>query len=86
MDTVEFRGNSGDLGRFARGVLKQTVVIDELSPFEHRMRWDAGGNSGFGSTTALRSGLKLSAAKLRWEHPWSFQFRDVPTPLKFMLC
>jgi len=64
MDSVEFRGEPGDLERFGRHVLKRTVTIDELSPFEHRMRWDAHGNAGFSSSTCLRSGIKLNATKL----------------------
>lgn len=85
MDSVEFRGNPGDLERFARQVLKQSATIDELSPFEHRIRWEAGGSSGFSSATDLRSGLKLSATKVSWDRPWAFRFRDAAAPLKFML-
>jgi AraC-like DNA-binding protein len=86
MDSVTFQGNQRDLDRFALHVLKQTVAIDELSPFEHRMRWNTGGNAGFGSTMNLRSGLKLSATQLRWDQPWAFQLRDTTTSLKFMLA
>ena len=85
MDSVEFRGDPRDLERFALHVLKQTATIDELSPIEHRLRWDTGGNSGFASATDLRSGLKMSATKISWDRPWAFQFRDAATPLKFML-
>jgi AraC-like DNA-binding protein len=82
---VEFRGDAGDLDRFARHVLKHTVTFEELSPIERRMRWDMGGTAGFGGTMDLRSGLKLTATRMRWEQPWAFQFRDAVTPLKFML-
>jgi AraC-like DNA-binding protein len=85
MGVVEFQGNQRDLDRFALNVLKQTVTIDETGPFEHRMRWDTGGSAGFGSTMDLRSGLKLSATKLRWGRPWAFQLREAAIPLKFML-
>ncbi|HKQ70401.1 MAG TPA: AraC family transcriptional regulator [Polyangiaceae bacterium] len=82
---MEFRGDPGDLQRFARHVLKRTVTIDALSPFEHRMRWDMYGNAGSSSSTRLRSGVKLNATKLSWDRPWAFQFRDAATPLKFLL-
>jgi AraC-like DNA-binding protein len=85
MNSVEFRGNPSDLERFAHHVLKQTATMDELSPFEHRMRWDIGGSSGVARAMDLRSGLKLSATKISWERPWAFQLRDAATPLKFML-
>ena len=85
MDSLEFRGNPKDLERFALHVLKQTATIDEPGPFEHRMRWDAGGNSGFACATDLRSGIKLTATKISWDQPWAFRFRDAATPLKFML-
>lgn len=85
MDAVEFQGNSGDLERFARDVLKYSATIDQLSPFEHRMRWNIAGNSGSGRTMHLRSGLTLSATQVRWQDPWAFQFREAATPLKFML-
>ncbi|HEY0714994.1 MAG TPA: AraC family transcriptional regulator [Polyangia bacterium] len=85
MDRVEFQGNQRDLDRFALNVLKRAVTIEALSPFEHRMRWDAGGSAGIGSTMNLRSGLKLSGTKLRWEQPWGFQLRDTAPSLKFML-
>jgi hypothetical protein len=45
---VEFRGDAGDLDRFARHVLKHTVTCEELRPIERRMRWDMGGTAGFG--------------------------------------
>jgi AraC-like DNA-binding protein len=85
MESVEFKGDHGDLERFARHVLKQSVTVDELSPFEHRMRWDAHGSAGFSSSTSLRSGLRLSATKLSWDGPMAFQFRAAAAPLKFML-
>jgi AraC-like DNA-binding protein len=85
MDSVEFEGNRRDLDRFAQHVLKRTVTIDEVSPFERRMRWDAGGSAGSGTTMELRSGLKLTATSLRWERRWAFQLRDAATPLKFMV-
>jgi len=85
MESVEFRGEPGDLRRFAGQVLKRTVSIEALSPFEHRMRWDAHGNAGSSSATSLRSGVKLSITKLSWDRPWAFQFRDAATPLKFLL-
>lgn len=85
MDRVDFQGNPGDLKRFADRVLKRTVHIDTLSPSEHRMRWDANGSSGSSSSTSLHSGIKLNATQLRWEHPWTFQFRDGATPFKFLL-
>jgi AraC-like DNA-binding protein len=85
MDSVEFRGDSSDLERFALRVLKQTVTIDEVSPFEQRMRWDTAGNLGFSSAMTLRSGLKLNVTKLRWDRPWAFQLLNGATPLKFML-
>lgn len=85
MRAVEFRGNERDLDRFARGVLQQTVTIETPNPFEHRMRWDTGGCSGFGRTVQLRSGLKLTTSGLRWDQPWGFQLREAGTGLKFML-
>lgn len=85
MDSVEFRGNPRDLDRFARGVLKQSVTIETPTPFEHRMRWDTGGCSGFGGSVRLRSGLSLSATRLRWDQPWAFQLRETGASLKFML-
>lgn len=85
MDAVEFRGNPGDLERFASHGLKHTVQMDQPSPFEHRIRWDAGGRSGFGSTADLRPGIKLSATRIGWDHPWGFGIHEAPTPLKFML-
>jgi AraC family transcriptional activator of pyochelin receptor len=85
MDAVEFRGNPGDLERFASHGLKHTVTMDQPGPFEHRIRWDAGGRSGFGSTAELRSGIKLSATRLGWDQPWGFGIREAATPLKFML-
>jgi AraC-like DNA-binding protein len=86
MDRVEFRGNPGDLERFATNVLKQSAMVEELSPFEHRLRWETRAGGGYGSTTHLRSGLKLAAAKLSWDDPWAFQIQEAATPLKFMLC
>lgn len=83
---MEFRGEPSDLERFALDVLKRPVAFERPSPLEYRMRWDAGGTEGFGSTTTLRSGLQLATARLAWDRPWAFQFRDQPTPLKFMLC
>jgi AraC-like DNA-binding protein len=85
MDSVEFRGNRGDLGRFARQVLKHAVTIDQPSPFEQRIRWDFGDRTGFGSAASLSSGIKLSTAKLSWAEPWAFATREAATPLKFML-
>ena len=85
MDSVEFHGNSGDMERFARGALKRTVTFDQPSPFEQRMRWNVGGQSGWSSSTRLQSGLALSTTKLIWDQPWGFQFRDAPTALKFMV-
>lgn len=85
MDAVEFRGNPGDLERFASHGLKHSVEMDQPSPFEHRIRWDAGGRTGFGSTADLRSGIKLSATRLGWDHPWGFGIHEAATPLKFML-
>jgi len=85
METVEFRGNKGDLGRFARHALKQAAVMDQPSPFERRIRWDAADRVGFGSTVDLRSGIKLATAKLSWSDPWAFRTREAATPLKFML-
>ncbi|HEY8947163.1 MAG TPA: AraC family transcriptional regulator [Polyangiaceae bacterium] len=85
MDSVEFQGDARDLERFAQGVLKQTVFVDEPSPREHRMRWRAGGSAGFASVAEFCSGLKLSASRHTWDQPWRFQFRDARTPLKFML-
>lgn len=86
MRAVEFRGDRDDLERFARSVLKRAVTIDAPSPFEHRMRWDAEGTGGFGTTLDLRSGIKLAGAKLRWDRPWAFRFSDAATPLKLMVC
>jgi AraC-like DNA-binding protein len=85
MESVEFRGEPGDLRRFARHVLKRTVTIDTPSPFELGMRWDAQGNGGSSTTMRLRSGIKLNVTKLNWDRPWAFQFRDTATPLKFLL-
>lgn len=85
MDSVEFEGNQRDLDRFAHHVLKQPVTIAEPSRFEHRIQWDVGGSAGVGSTMDLRTGLKLSATKLRRDRPWAFQLREAATPLKFML-
>jgi AraC-like DNA-binding protein len=86
MDSVEFRGNPGDLERFTVNVLKQVATVEALGPFEHRVSWEMGGSAGFGSTAELRSGLKLASAKLRWERPWAFRLSEAKTPLKFMLC
>jgi AraC-like DNA-binding protein len=85
MELVEFQGNSGDLERFARHGLNQTATVDQPSPFEHRLVWDAGDRRGFGSTAALSSGIKLSVARLGWTEPWAFRTREFATPLKFML-
>jgi AraC-like DNA-binding protein len=85
MNSVEFRGEPGDLERFAHHVLKRGVAVDELNPSEHRMCWDAQGQSGFSSSTRLRSGVRLSATRLRWDSPWAFQFQEEATPLKFLL-
>ncbi|HKO47869.1 MAG TPA: AraC family transcriptional regulator [Polyangiaceae bacterium] len=85
MESVEFRGEPGDLRRFARHVLKRTITVDQLSPFEFRMRWAAHGNSGSSSTVCLRSGIKLNTTKLSWDRPWAFRFRNPATPLKFLL-
>ena len=85
MESVEFRGNSGDLGRFARQVLKHSVIVERPSPFEQRIRWDSGDRSGFGSAVSLSSGIKLSTANLSWTEPWAFATREAATPLKFML-
>lgn len=57
MDFVQFQGNDRDLDRFAGDVLKGSVAIDELSPFERRMSWGLMGSSGFSSATTLRSGI-----------------------------
>jgi AraC-like DNA-binding protein len=85
MDSLEFRGNPGDLEQFALHVLKHAATIDVLSPFEHCMRWDGGGNAGLSRAMDLRSGLKLNATKFNWDRPWAFQMRDTAAPLKFML-
>lgn len=83
--TVEFRGDPGDLERFARDVLGRSIAVDELGRFERRLRWDAGDSAGSTSSTRLRSGLALSATTLRWERPWAFRFVQAATPLKFHL-
>lgn len=85
MNAVEFQGNPRDLDRFALHVLKQAVTVQELSPFEHRLRWDTAGSAGVGSTMRLRSGIKLSATNIRWDQPWSFQLRETTPSLKFMM-
>lgn len=85
MTSVEFRGEPGDLERFAHHVLKRTVTIEAPSPLEHHMRWDAHGNAGFSSSTCLSSGIKLNATKISWDRPWAFQFHNAATPLKFLL-
>lgn len=66
-------------------MLKRTVSIDDVSPLEQRMSWDAHGSAGSSSSTRLRSGLTLSATHLRWDQPWAFRLRDTATPLKFLL-
>ena len=86
MVSRESGSNPGDLQRFALDVLKRPIGIDQLSQFEQRIRWDADGTRGFGGTAELRSGIKLSTTKLNWDRPWAFQFLDVVTPLKFILC
>jgi len=86
VDSVEFRGNGGDLDRFARNVLKQTVTFEQPSPFERRIRWELGESRGFGSAADLSSGIKLSTAKLDWGPPWALKTREAPTPLKIMLA
>ncbi|HEX6277479.1 MAG TPA: helix-turn-helix transcriptional regulator [Polyangiaceae bacterium] len=83
---MAFRGDPGDLERFAANVLKHGGKLEELSPFEHRLSWETPAGSGYGSTTQLRSGVKLAAAKLSWDQPWTFQIHETVTPLKFMLC
>lgn len=85
MNSVQFRGNAGDMERFARDALKRAVSFDEPSPFERRMSWNIDDQAGFSSSTRLQSGLALSTTKLAWEQPWTFQFGDAPNPLKFML-
>ncbi|WP_437744981.1 AraC family transcriptional regulator [Sorangium sp. So ce1504] len=83
--SVDFRGEPGDLTRFAQRVIQSSPQIEEPSPFEHRMRWDRHGNAGSTGSIRLRSGIRLSTTRLRWEQPWGFQFRTAATPLKFNL-
>ena len=86
MDAVEFQGDARDLDRFALHVLKQSIAVETVSPFEHSMRWDTAGCSGIGRIVDLRSGLKLSATTLRWDRPWEFRIHEPASPLKFMLA
>jgi AraC family transcriptional activator of pyochelin receptor len=85
MESVEFQGNQEDLSRFARQVLRQKVTIDQPSPCERRIRWDGAERTGFGSAAELRSGIKMSTARLGWAHPWAFRTREAVTPLKLMI-
>lgn len=85
MDSVRFDGSNQDLERFARGVLKRSVIIDAPSAFERRMNWDVAGQSGFSSSTALRSGILLSATKFRWEQKSSMFINHGTSKLKFVL-
>lgn len=85
MARVEFRGDRGDLERFARGALDGAVAVDDVSAFERRMTWDTAASSGFSSATHLRSGIALVATKLRWERPATLTVHQAPTALKFVL-
>lgn len=85
MSSVEFRGNARDLDRFAQGVLKGAVAIEQLGAFERRMSWNVGASSGFSSAMALRSGIALVSTKLCWQQPSALSIRQAPTPLKFVL-
>lgn len=85
MDCVEFDGKSCELLSFAHQLLKHSATIEDVGPFERRLRWEAGGTNGFGSSSTLRTGLKVNVTRLSWDRPWAFELLDAPTPLKFTL-
>lgn len=85
MKSVPIDGGGDELERFSERVFQGASSIESLSPFERRLRWDVLGQTGMSSATALRSGIALSATKLRWERSWSMAIDHAPSALKFML-
>jgi AraC-like DNA-binding protein len=82
---MQLDGSDQDVDRFARLMQDGGGGIELLSPFERRMSWDILGLSGSLSSTNLRSGIALSAARLRWEQSSSMVVHHSPAQLEFVL-
>lgn len=86
MSTAELRDDASDMERFAARVLRYSVSYERVSQFERSVRWGFPGSKGCNRTIALRSGIELNLTQLAWERPWTFQFNDTATALKFQLA
>jgi AraC family transcriptional activator of pyochelin receptor len=73
-----------DLQRFAEKV-RGGASIEALSPTESRVRWHMLDRSGQTQIAALRSGISLMTAQVRWDRPWSLAVNQGASPIKFML-
>ena len=82
---MQLDGSHQDVDRFAQLLQDGGVGIELLSPFERRMSWDLFGYSGSLSATSLRSGIALTAARLRWEQSSVMVFDNSPSRLEFVL-
>jgi len=82
---MQLDGSDQDVDRFAQLLQDGGVGIELLSPFERRMSWDLFGYSGSLSATNLRSGIALTAARLRWEQSSVMVFDNSPSRLEFVL-
>lgn len=85
MDSMRLEGSDTDLDQFAQNVLKGSVSIESLSPFERRVQWALAGNTGRVSAAQLRSGITLSAATLRWEQLSAMAVHHSPSVLEFVV-
>jgi AraC-like DNA-binding protein len=74
-----------DLQRFADGMQRGAAIIERLSAAEQRVRWRTQDRAGHTQVAALRSGMSLMTARVRWERPWSMAVAQPPSRLKLML-
>ncbi|XXY47715.1 AraC family transcriptional regulator [Sorangium sp. So ce269] len=85
MGAVTTDGSETDLDRFAARVLSGSTAVETLSPVERQVRWDIMDRSGFTRSIALRSGIGLTVAKLRWERAWSMALDQGASRLKLVV-
>ncbi len=85
MASTKRRPQEHALERLARDVIRGNVALQRISPFEQRMAWDMPNNSGSLNAATLRTGMRLSAIRLRWETP-ALTLVQSPSLLKFTLA
>ena len=74
-----------ELERFSDRVLRGQAILETVSPFERRIRWEIGDRAGHSQAVMLRSGLSLSLTRLRWERRWTLAFEPEPSRLKLVV-